>query len=76
MGRGVSAVAALGPLFPTVQVFLDGGRQDMLSLIDVTVAALERVGQEAAADAFSRLALTCVDDAELLDLINSTVTVI
>lgn len=72
----MSSLALLEPLFPHVYVYLDATRQDMLSLIDVTVAALERFGEEAGADAFATLARSCADETELHDLIASTVTVI
>jgi hypothetical protein len=72
----VTAPAGLEPLLPHVQVYLDAGRQDMLTMIDVTVAALERAHEDTAADAFARFAQTCTDEDELRDLIASLITVI
>lgn len=72
----MSAPVTLEPLLPHVQVYLQAGPQDMLNMIATTVAALERAGEDRAADAFARYAQTCTDEDELLELIVSLVTVI
>jgi phosphate uptake regulator len=64
------------PLREHVIVHLAAGPQDRLSLITTVVAALERAGDEAAAEAFTELTEYCASDADLLTLIRSTVTTI
>jgi hypothetical protein len=65
------------PLFPDIVLHLTEGRQDPLSLIDRTTAALERAGETEAVAAFGKMTELISDDyQDLITLIRVTVTVI